>query len=83
MPPCSNRPFPSTAKPNPTESSENPAVVTRGHRNVFCSLYDRCLNEVVKRGWSNWTCRRCELMNATPAPSAAMYANDRPRNRGD
>ena len=83
MPPCTNNPVLTKETPNPTESAESPALMGRELRNVFCSLYDRCLDEVVRRGWTNWTCRRCALVDATKPPSATRYANDRPRNRGD
>ena len=28
------------------------------HRNLFCGLYDDCLDEAVEKGWASWTCVR-------------------------
>jgi hypothetical protein len=81
MSPCANPPIPANATPNPTESTESPNVVSGEIRNVFCFHYDRCLDDVVRRGWANWSCQRCALVDATKPPSATRFANDRPRNR--
>ncbi len=57
------------AKPCPTELTApiNPDRDVEGHRNLFCGLYDACLDEAVKRGWNSWTCVRCQMF-ALQAP---------------
>jgi hypothetical protein len=70
------------AKPTPTELNApiNPDRGVEGHRNLFCSFYDGCLDEAVKKGWNSWTCVRCQLM-ATHPPVAGVgiegYATQR------
>ena len=51
------------AKPCPTELTApiNPDRGVEGHRNLFCTFYDACLDEAVKKGWNSWTCTRCAL----------------------
>ena len=45
------------AKPMPTELTTpinlegNRKMSVEAHRNLFCTAYDDCLNEAVKRGW--------------------------------
>jgi hypothetical protein len=53
---------------------------TAARRNLFCGFYNTCLSTAVRQGWSDWTCARCELRNATPAPSASRFAQDRRRD---
>jgi hypothetical protein len=36
-------------------------AVVEEHRNLFCPSYDGCLDEVVAKGWTSWTCARCPL----------------------
>lgn len=57
------------SKPTPTELATpiNPDRGVEGHRNLFCSFYDGCLDEAVKHGWNSWTCVRCQLMAIPPA----------------
>lgn len=31
----------------------------KGERNVFCPLYNGCLDHAVKESWEYWTCRDC------------------------
>lgn len=33
------------------------------YRNVFCEHYDGCLDDVVSKGWTSWTCARCPLFS--------------------
>jgi hypothetical protein len=56
------------AKPCPSELAApiNPERGVEGHRNLFCSYYDGCLDEAVKKGWNSWTCTRCELFAIQP-----------------
>lgn len=56
-------------KPTPTELTApiNPDRGVEGHRNLFCSYYDACLDEAVKKGWNSWTCVRCQLFALQPA----------------
>ncbi|MFZ5470311.1 MAG: hypothetical protein ACOZIN_12820 [Myxococcota bacterium] len=75
-------PSPPTPQPNPTELAA--ARPTSGeadmrHRNVFCPFYDSCLDVAVRRGWSDWTCNHCLLVDQTPTPSAVVFSRDRPR----
>lgn len=60
-------------KPTPTELSApiNPDRGVEGHRNLFCSHYDGCLDEAVRRGWNSWTCGRCQLFALQPADGSA------------
>ncbi len=55
-----------STKPCPTELAApiNPDRGVEGHRNLFCSYYDGCLDEAVKKGWNSWSCTRCELFVA-------------------
>ena len=56
------------AKPCPTELTApiNPDRGVEGHRNLFCTFYDGCLDEAVKTAWNSWTCTRCELHGIEP-----------------
>ena len=65
------------AKPTPTELSApiNPDRGVEGHRNLFCSFYDGCLDEAVRKGWNSWTCVRCQLMSSPP-PVAGLGLED-------
>ena len=69
------------AKPTPTELSApiNPDRGVEGHRNLFCSFYDGCLDEAVKRSWNSWTCVRCQLFSMQPHVDAGLesYATQR------
>ena len=48
------------------------------HRNLFCCLYDRCLDVSVRSGWENWSCSQCELReHHGTAPRALDYAQRR------
>lgn len=60
-------------KPTPTELSApiNPDRGVEGHRNLFCSHYDGCLDEAVRRGWNSWTCGRCQLFSLQPSDGSA------------
>jgi hypothetical protein len=50
-------------KPCPTELAApiNPDRGVEGQRNLYCSFYDGCLDEAVKKGWNSWSCTRCQL----------------------
>ena len=69
------------AKPCPTELTTpiNPDRGVEGHRNLFCSFYDACLDEAVKQGWSSWTCTRCGLHAVQPEVEGGIesYATQR------
>lgn len=41
------------------------------HRNVGCSAYDACLDEVLARGWPNWSCECCTLFRSRSAARQA------------
>jgi hypothetical protein len=68
-------------KPSPTELTApiNPDRGVEGHRNLFCSYYDACLDEAVKRSWNSWTCVRCQLFAMQPQVDAGLesYATQR------
>jgi hypothetical protein len=32
----------------------------QGKRNVFCRYYSECLDAVVKKSWTYWSCAECE-----------------------
>ncbi len=58
-------PVPADAKPSPVElpAPINPEggkkQSVERHRNLFCTHYDSCLDEAVKRAWNSFTCLRC------------------------
>ena len=50
------------------------------HRNLFCSAYDECLDEAVKRGWNSFTCVRCPnfaIATVSPDHSIEAFATQR------
>ncbi len=53
-------------------------------RNIFCLLYQGCLDVAVKNDWDDWTCARCPLraLEAT-RPDVKDYAHQRPRGPQD
>ena len=69
------------AEPSPTELAApiNPDRGVEGHRNLFCSYYDGCLDEAVKKGWNSWSCTRCGLFaaQADVAGGLESYATQR------
>jgi hypothetical protein len=69
------------AKPCPTELSTpiNPERGVEAQRNLFCSYYDGCLDEAVKRGWNSWGCTHCAMhaVAADEAGSIDGYATQR------
>jgi hypothetical protein len=68
-------------KPYPSELAApiNPDRGVEGHRNLFCSYYDGCLDEAVKKGWNSWSCTRCELFAVQPNVEEGLetYATQR------
>jgi hypothetical protein len=64
------KPFPTELQNtiNPDPSGKHASVECQ--RNLFCSHYDDCLDEAVKKGWNSFTCVRCPL-NAVAPPAAA------------
>src|SRR5690348_2003010 len=68
-------------KPCPSElpAPINPDRGVEGHRNLFCSYYDGCLDEAVKKGWNSWSCTRCELFAIQPDVEEGLedYATQR------
>jgi hypothetical protein len=69
------------AKPCPSELTApiNPDRGVEGHRNLFCSYYDGCLDEAVKKGWNSWSCTRCDLFAIQPDVEQGLenYATQR------
>ena len=69
------------AKPSPTELTApiNPDRGVDGQRNLFCTHYDGCLDEAVKRGWNSWGCSRCGLYALAPPQALGLesYATQR------
>jgi hypothetical protein len=53
------KPFPTELQNtiNPEPSGKHASVECQ--RNLFCSHYDDCLDEAVKKGWNSFTCVRC------------------------
>jgi hypothetical protein len=68
-------------KPSPTELTApiNPERGVDGQRNLFCTHYDGCLDEAVKRGWNSWGCTHCGLQAAAPPQAMGLesYATQR------
>ena len=51
------------------------------HRRLYCSHYDKCLDESIRRNWQGFTCMRCPLSDqAENKPALGAFANHR---RGD
>ena len=47
---------------------------------VFCTAYDECLDEAVKRGWNSFTCVRCpnySITHVAPENSIEAFATQR------
>jgi hypothetical protein len=69
------------AKPYPSELTApiNPDRGVEGHRNLFCSYYDGCLDEAVKKGWNSWSCTHCDLFALRPEVEQGLedYATQR------
>ncbi|MFL5348835.1 MAG: hypothetical protein ACJ8AT_28900 [Hyalangium sp.] len=69
-----------TPCPTPLPSAIREEEAVEAQRNLFCSLYDRCLHLAVKRGWDGWSCRHCPLRDfRVGEPEARDYAHARPR----
>jgi hypothetical protein len=68
-------------KPCPTELNApiNPDRGVEGHRNLFCDVYDACLDEAVKQGWNSWSCTRCPMHATNPDVQGGIesYAQQR------
>jgi len=48
-----------------------------GERNVFCPLYNGCLNHAVKESWQYWTCGDCRnKLNQGAMPEMRLMATD-------
>src|SRR5439155_25512141 len=68
------------AKPMPTELTTpinlegNRKMSVEAHRNLFCSAYDDCLNEAVRRGWNSFTCVRCPNYTIVESPEHSIEA---------
>ena len=69
------------SKPYPSELTApiNPDRGVEGHRNLFCSHYDGCLDEAVKKGWNSWSCTHCALFAIQPDMEQGLesYATQR------
>ena len=61
------KPFPTELQStiNPEPSGKHAGV--ENQRNLFCTHYDECLDEAVKKGWNSFTCVRCPLYSLTAA----------------
>jgi hypothetical protein len=68
------KPFPTELQNtiNPEPSGKHASVEFQ--RNLFCTHYDDCLDEAVKKGWNSFTCVRCPLYSpaAAAGPKAAQ-----------
>jgi hypothetical protein len=49
--------------PEPLKELLSRRHVTK-NRNLFCSRYERCLNEALRNGWVSWTCAHCVRFTA-------------------
>lgn len=49
-----------------------------GERNVFCPLYNNCLDHAVKCAWPTWECSHCEMRCQQIQPNSfdSMSFND-------
>ena len=49
----------------------------RGERNVFCPLYNHCLDHAIKESWEYWTCRDCRhKLDQGARPEMGLMASD-------
>jgi hypothetical protein len=65
---------------NPTEvHTHRGDAVQQPVRNLFCPMYQACLDHAVRADWQDFTCAACQLKDRTPAPSATRYSRDRPK----
>ncbi|MDR0966484.1 MAG: hypothetical protein LBM75_08305 [Myxococcales bacterium] len=62
------RPFPTELKVPQKVITDNQVPCAEGQRNLFCSRYDKCLDEAVKKGWNSFSCLRCDSYHAEPTP---------------
>lgn len=66
------------ARPNPVElpAPINPEGGRKQsvelHRNLFCSYYDGCLDEAVKKSWNSFTCIRCTFYHDGREPEEGV-----------
>ncbi len=69
------KPFPTELQNtiNPDPSGKHASVECQ--RNLFCSHYDDCLDEAVKKGWNSFTCVRCPMFAAATQAAAANAQN--------
>jgi len=69
------------AKPCPMELTTpiNPERGLEGQRHLFCTFYDDCLDEAVRRGWNSFGCAHCQLAGQSLEPAAGIddYAQQR------
>ncbi len=69
------------SRPCPSELTApiNPERGVEGQRNLFCSHYDGCLDEAVKKAWNSWSCTRCPFfaIQATVVGGIESYATQR------
>ncbi len=45
----------------------------RGKRNIFCPLYNGCLDYAVQSSWNGWSCSRCSYKSVTEPPHEYGY----------
>jgi hypothetical protein len=69
--------------PNPVEVEPTARASAEAEpRNVFCRLYERCLDTAVKNDWRAFSCQACALAKTeSERPSARQFASQ--RNRED
>jgi hypothetical protein len=49
----------------------------KGERNVFCPLYNRCLNHAIKESWEYFACSDCRnKLNQGSRPEIPLMAID-------
>jgi len=45
----------------------------RGKRNIFCPLYNDCLDYAVQSTWTGWSCSRCPYKAVMEPPHEYGY----------
>lgn len=64
--------------PSPLEAPIRSEEDVEKHRNLYCRLYDRCLDVSVAEGWASWSCGQCALFHfIEDAPHPRDFATRR------
>jgi len=72
-----------TPAPHPVESRTRHAEpCAHTYRNLTCAHYGSCLDLVVKRGWTDWSCLACVHFDQVRPVDLAAFAHDRRGHEG-